>query len=229
MSYRSNSNTYIAVIGDIINSKKIPNRNEVQNKLKAILKQINQKYGDDIESNFMITLGDEFQGLLNSGKNLIKIISEIEFAMFPIKIRFGIGIGAIETEINKEMPFGADGPAYHNARQMIEELKSRDKKYEANHSNIMICSQGNNAQADTLLNTILSLCSAIKAKWTPRQIEIISCYIESGKNQLRAAEKLGINQSSVNRSLNYSDFYTYEKAMDVVNSVLSEIKEQANV
>lgn len=229
MSYCFNFNPYIAVIGDIIKSRKIANRNEIQAKLKKTLQKINQKYNDDIASNFMITIGDEFQGLLKNGKNLIKIISEIEIAMLPIQIRFGIGIGKIDTEINKDMPLGADGPAYHNARQMIEELKSRDKKYETNHSNIMICSQGNHAQTDTLLNTILSLCSAIKSKWTPRQIEIISCYIDSDKNQYKAAENLGIRQSSVNKSLNNSNFYTYEKAMDTVSSVLSEIKEQKNV
>ncbi|MGB4438298.1 MAG: SatD family protein, partial [Sedimentibacter sp.] len=55
---------YIAIIGDIVNSKKIDNRNDVQIKLKSLLKRIDEKYTDDIASDFMITLGDEFQGLL---------------------------------------------------------------------------------------------------------------------------------------------------------------------
>lgn len=220
---------YIAVIGDIVKSKKIIDRNEVQNKLKTVLNKINKKYADEIASNFALTLGDEFQGLLKCGRNIIRIISEIEIAMLPIQLRFGIGIGRIDTEINREIPLGTDGPAYHNARNMIDELKRKEKKYETSYSNIMICSQGDNEQIDVLLNSILSLCSTLKRKWTSRQIEIISCYIASDRNQYKAAEKLGITQSSVNKALNNSNYYAYEKAIDIVSSALSEIKEKNDV
>lgn len=47
------------------------------------------------------------------------IISEMEIEMYPVKLRFGIGIGSIVTDINRELLLGADGPAYHNARKMI--------------------------------------------------------------------------------------------------------------
>ena len=68
---------YIAIIGDIVNSKKLDDRNAVQINLKSLLKRINEKYTEDIASNFMITLGDEFQGLLKCGNNVMNIISEI--------------------------------------------------------------------------------------------------------------------------------------------------------
>ncbi|MGB4438300.1 MAG: SatD family protein, partial [Sedimentibacter sp.] len=44
------SDPYIAIIGDIVNSKKIDNRNDVQIKLKSLLKRIDEKYTDDIAS-----------------------------------------------------------------------------------------------------------------------------------------------------------------------------------
>lgn len=229
MIYNFNFDPYVAVIGDIVKSKKIIDRYEIQNKLNTVLKKINEKYADEIASNFMITLGDEFQGLLKSGKNVIRIISEIEIELLPIQLRFGIGIGKIDTEIKRDIPLGADGPAYHNARKMINELKEKEKKYETNYSNIMICSQGDNKQIDMLLNSILSLCSTLKTNWTSRQTEIIRCYIESNKNQHKSAEKLGITQSSVNKALNKSNYYTYQNAIDIVSSTLSEIKEKNDV
>lgn len=229
MLFNFNFNPYVAVIGDIVNSKKIADRREVQNKLQAVLNKINEKYADEIASNFMVTLGDEFQGLLKCGKNAINIIAEIEAAMLPVKLRFGIGIGEIYTEINREIPLGTDGPAYHNARRIINELKEKEKKYETGQTNIMICSQGENEQTDEILNCILSLCSALKANWSQRQEEIINCYIESGKKQNKAAEKLGIVKSSINKSLNKANYYTYENAIEVVSSALSEIKGKDNV
>ena len=79
---------YIAIIGDIKSSKKLSDRKAVQDKLKRVLMKVNEKYDRDIASKFTITLGDEFQGLLCNGKNIIKIIFEIENCMWPIDIRF---------------------------------------------------------------------------------------------------------------------------------------------
>src|SRR5665647_1997112 len=114
---------YFVIIGDIIDSKKVIDRSLLQDKLNSILKKINECFEQEIASNFIITLGDEFQGVLLSSKNLLKIIDLIDFQLYPVKVRFGIGIGTISTKINKEMSLGADGPAYYNARKMINEIK----------------------------------------------------------------------------------------------------------
>jgi len=62
---------YFAIIGDIVESKKILNRNEAQEKLNHILKDINIEYERNIAAKFIITLGDEFQGLLSNPIHLL--------------------------------------------------------------------------------------------------------------------------------------------------------------
>lgn len=42
-------------------------------------------------------------------------------------------------------------------------------KYKRGDSNTMICSDENNIEIDELLNSILSVCTALKSKWTERQ------------------------------------------------------------
>jgi len=214
---------HIAIIGDIIQSKKLKSRNEIQNKLQGILKDINKKYSDDIASDFMITLGDEFQGLLSCGKNTMNIVSEIEVRMCPVKLRFGIGIGEITTDINRNMPLGADGPAYYNARRMIDKLKCIENKRRTSKSYIMIEADGDNSDTELLLNSILLLCSSINRKWSKRQREIIYDFITFGDNQVKTAERLGINQSSVYRGLSNGCYYAYQNAMSTVTKALSEI------
>ena len=216
---------FVAVIGDIVSSKKIQNRSHVQEKFKIILNNINETYKDDIASNFMITLGDEFQGLLNEGKNAIKIVSDIEIKMMPQKLRFGIGIGGITTTINPDYPLGADGPAYYNARNMIEELKKKENQYKENFSNIMISIDPKVTKHPNdfmLLNSLLSLCSLVKSQWTLRQIEIINSYLNNDENQYKTADKLEVVQSTVNRSLIKSNFYSYKKAIESISLYLSE-------
>lgn len=224
MFFFFDSRPYIAIIGDIVDSKKISNRFEIQTKLKNVLEDINTKYSNDIESKFMITLGDEFQGLLKGGNNVINIIEYIQIKMYPIHIRFGIGIGKIETEINNLIPFGADGSAYHTARKMIEKLKAAEKKNKSSNANIMISSDGDHSDLELLLNTILSLSTAIKQRWTDRQREVAFDCLLNGDNQREAAIRLDIGQPSVHKLLSKADYYSYKKAMDVVSQALSNIK-----
>ena len=213
-SYFSFFNEYIAIIGDIEQSKRILNREEVQDKLVLVLNDINAIYRDDIASKFMITLGDEFQGLLKDGENVLDIIDEIEMRMHPVKLRFGVGIGDINTKINFEMPLGADGPAYYCARGGIDKLKTEQKKKKNPQSQIMLVWDGEGEEMKTMIeyiNTILSLCATIKRRWTDRQREIILAYKEVEYNQLKAAVKLNIAQSSVNRALAKADYYVYKR------------------
>lgn len=217
-------NPYIAIIGDIKESKKITDRNHVQEKLKDVLENINKAYTNDISSKFIITLGDEFQGLLCSGTNVMNIISEIERKMYPVKIRFGVGVGEITTRINNEMAIGADGPGYYKARSAIEFLKENEKKKQANPADIRIEADEDNQAAEVMINTILSLMTVIKEDWTDRQREIIWDMLEHQDNQASAAKRLNIKQPSVQKSLANGKYYAYKAALDTIGKALGEIR-----
>jgi hypothetical protein len=217
------NNPYIAIIGDIKKSKEHEDRKSVQTKLKKTLNEINEKYSEDISAKFMITLGDEFQGLLCDGVNTMNIIEEIQREMHPVEIRFGVGIGSITTDINSEMAIGADGPGYYKARQAIDFLKENEQKNKINASDLRIEADGDNEATIIMLNTILSLLAIIKNNWTGRQREIIWDMIKHNDGQAKSAERLKIAQSSVQRGLNGGSFYAYKEALDVISNTLKEI------
>ena len=129
---------YYAIIGDIKRSKKIENRCEIQEKLKKILDNVNSIYNNDISAKFLITLGDEFQGLLEITAPILEIIKYIQSEIYPIKLRFGVGIGNVSTLINHEAAIGADGPAFYAAREMIEFLREQEKKLKKQAADIQI-------------------------------------------------------------------------------------------
>lgn len=214
---------YIALIGDIKSSKKIEERKKVQDKLKYTLDKINQDYKDDISSKFIITLGDEFQGLLKRGKNVIKIVEQIQLNMHPIAIRFGIGIGAVTTEINYDMSIGADGPTYYKAREAIEFLKENELKNKTYVSDIRVEVEEDTNQITDMINTILSLLTVLKENWTDRQREIILDFLKNQDSQKKTAKRLGIVQSTVQRGLKGGNYYTYKEAIDTLNNVFSNI------
>lgn len=214
---------YTAMVGDMVRSKTLQDRKAVQEKLNAVLCGINVKYAGDIASKFMITLGDEFQGLLRSGTHAAEIAERIEREMHPVKIRFGIGVGEIATDINASMPLGADGSAYYNAREMINELKATEKRKMESKLNMKIAIE-DHPDISELINAVFSLNTALKAKWTDRQREIINAYLQNSRTQSEVAKELSINQSTVQKALSSSDFYTYQGAVDAVTKVLSGIK-----
>ena len=213
---------YVASIGDLVDSKRILNRKTVQQKLKQALTNINEKYAPDIAAKFTITLGDEFQGLLNNKSKIIQIINELEIAMLPNETRFGIGIGDISTEIIFDNSSEIDGSAYHRARKMIETIEQRKSQYPKIDSHIMICTNDTPSSIDDLINSTFTVCTALKSKWTERQKEIIQAYFVNEQNQYKTASALGIGQPSVNKALNNAKFYAYLSAIKTVNSFLNQ-------
>lgn len=224
MFFSLHSSPYIAIIGDIKDSRKIASRDDVQEKLKKTLNDINTKHIRHIASKFTITLGDEFQGLLHNGENTIAIITEIEMKMFPLRIRFGIGIGEITTEINRELAIGADGPGYHKAREAIEYIKQNEKRKQASETDIRLKISGERQETVDLINTVLSLMTTIKHSWSERQRQTIWDMLEHQDSQTNAAKRLGIRQSSVQKNLANGNYYTYKEAMNIVEKALGEIR-----
>ena len=213
---------YLAVIGDIKKSRDLKNRNEIQKRIKETLNDINMKYTEDIASKFLITLGDEFQGLLRTGKNVLKIVTEIKMRLYPVKLRFGLGIGKITTDINYEMALGADGPGYYCAREAIDILKEKEHGKRVVPADICIKMEVCKEDRELLINTVFELLKTVEDGWTVRQREIIWDMLKNQDGQQRTADRLGITQSTVQKMLAAGTYYTYERALENVEKVLEE-------
>jgi len=221
---------YCAIIGDMIGSKKLKDRSTVQNKLADVLDAINQDYYKDIQSKFLITIGDEFQGLLYASGDFLSIIKRIKIEMYPTKLRFGVGVGDISTEIRNIFAIGADGDAYYSAREAINFLKKQEGEKEALFSDISIkISSGKlsfglqthqGVDVD-IINTTLSACSFIEKKWGAKQMEVIRLK-EKGLTQMEIAKKVDIKQSSVHRRLDAAGYYTYIKCLEQVKEYIAK-------
>lgn len=214
---------YIAIIGDIKDSRKLEHRGKTQQKFTRTLERLNQVYQKDLAAKFTVSMGDAFQGLLKDASHLMVMLFELELDLAPIELRIGIGLGDIETEINPENSLLNDGSCYHRARAMIEWIEKSEKQYEQRHSNILLSTGGQAVHYEKLINTIFSLESVIKTKWTERQKEIIRTYLANEKNQYMTAKALNIGQSSVNKALKSTDFYTFNHSLDTLQNVLNEL------
>lgn len=224
MFFFFDDNPYVAIIGDIIHSKEIEDRRTVQKQLKELLDEVNIEFSKDITSKFTITLGDEFQGLLSNGMNVMRIIQLIEQRMYPIRIRFGIGIGSITTDIDANMAIGADGPGYYKARDAIEYLKKQEKKRMISSSDVRFEVDSDNQGTTILLNTIADLMFTIKSSWSKRQRQVIWDLLIHQDSQKEVANRLKIAQPTVNKILTAGNYYVYKQALDTIGMAMEEIK-----
>ncbi|WP_054742557.1 SatD family protein [Cellulosilyticum ruminicola] len=118
---------YITMIFDI-NSRAYPDRTALQYLLIDLLKRCNTQFAEMLAAPFIITLGDEWQGLLKPDMNYLQIIDFFKFNL-PRDISFytGVGIGPI-TISNFELTVNQlDGPAFHLAREAL--LYAKRKKH----------------------------------------------------------------------------------------------------
>lgn len=210
---------YYAIIGDLVASRSYENRFHVQEKLKDVLNEINREYPNEIRADFLITLGDEFQGLLTQPLHLFPIIDKIRFSMYPVRIRIGIGIGDINTQINRSQAIGADGPAYYHARKMIEEIRKDEISQQKKLQDIKVASQQKDEYLE-LINSNLSLCSCLENSWTQKQFETIALILYKNITQKEVAKKLGISASSIQRRLNSAYYFNYKFARELIGKAL---------
>lgn len=189
---------YLAMIGDIIGSRKLSDRNEAQLKLQEVLDLVNEKYGEYILSNFTITIGDEMQGLLKPNAPVYDILVNILEENYPVKIRFGLGLGRLTTDnINREMSIGMDGPAFYLAREAIEKAH-KQKGY-----SIVFKSEIHDSTKEEEINVTLGLLSIIRNLWNERFLSIIKL-LRVGMKQKDIADELGVSQPYISELVNKS-------------------------
>jgi predicted DNA-binding protein YlxM (UPF0122 family) len=201
----------IALIGDIVSSRKIKNRSEVQSKLETLFGKLNKK-NIALASPFTITLGDEFQALYYKADNIFKDIWLILTVLYPEKVKFSIGIGNLSTKLNKIQSIGMDGSAFHNARQGLNELKKLPFL-------INIIADSNNL---ALEKQSLFLISHMLKKWKQTRLTILNLLYE-GYSTKEISRKLKISEQAVYKNINAGELDTIIKIVTEISNRLNEI------
>lgn len=173
----------VALIADIVASKQIKDRKTVQELLGSILESVNKQFKDTISSNLTITLGDEFQGIVDSMETAFLIIDLVTLALDletkketgeGVALRWGIGIGRLSTPIkNRKVSIGTDGPAYWYAREAIEDVHQYNDYGQLNEK--LATGQSD----DTYFNSVIRLQNVIRNDWTQSQKETAYAILKS--------------------------------------------------
>lgn len=215
---------YIAFIGDIIQSKQVADRLELQESINKSFETIHNQYPDLIQSKFTLTLGDEFQALLTPSEGIFKLLDHLEM-LIPVSFRFGLGYGSLTTDFDKEVSIGADGPAYWYAREAINII--HDQNWSGKTKGYVVTKDD---KFDRTINNLLLLSDTLKDEWTDLQRktfeQMLSKEIYTDDfNQKEFADALGISASSLSKRLNTGNIKIYLHSRNTMGYLLEEFDE----
>jgi hypothetical protein len=204
---------YIAVIADMVRSRDVPaaRRRLLQKRFTGLVAILNQEYRKAIAAGFVITLGDEFQGLLNSAALIPDLVWRLEQDFPERELRVGIGLGTLNTPIQK-VALNIDGPALHAAREAIEQAK-RTKTLGGVFRGF--------SELDDILNGIARLLWFHRSHWTDSQRKIATL-LRQGMSQKEAAKKLRIKKQVVSRQALASGSSPYIAAENAWRMILQK-------
>lgn len=190
-------------MGDIISSGK-SDPIILQEEFSKLIGKVNNEFKKRIKSPLTITLGDEFQGVIDDLNTSIEIIVSIEEQKweldYPIYLRYSLGFGEISTPLNQKIAHGMLGPGLTEVREALTDLKKDNER---------IVLLGKIDQSETI-SIVLSLFLEKHGEWAWKDKEIISGYLK-GKNYNQVAGILHRDSSSMWRKFKSLGFDSYEK------------------
>lgn len=186
-----NGKKYLVTIGDVISSRKVKKRNDLQNMLLDVFNDLNiPEQKNHLISPYTITLGDEFQAVYQKADRLFLDSICILEKTFPQKIRFSFGIGEISTDINQEQSIGMDGSAFYFAREGIVNLKEQRGNYKFNIRGL------EDPELEILFNNTLYIFSNLLEGWNKNRYYILRNTME-GKAVKEIAKELKLTDTAV--------------------------------
>lgn len=207
---------YYLLLCDVINSRKIRNREEFQDELIELLDETNQEFKDDIYAHFKILKGiDEFGGVLKRPSKIYKIIKKINENILPKKVRFVLAKGAIDVALDEKDVEYMDGPVFHRANELMEDLKESKFYFELKI--------GDELMESAIFGQINALM-LIKNDWTKKQLSVIKKYKKLG-SQNNVANEMGITPQAISKSLDRSNYKKIKKIEKRLNLQFERLEE----
>ncbi len=199
---------YVAVIGDVVESRTLSagTRAQLQDELRDFLATLNHGCADAIQAAFVITTGDEFQGLLKDASIVPDIVWAADVHLERAPLRYGIGYGELYTPL-EPAAIGMDGPVFHHAREAVTRARKRGWRGGVY--------AGFGEWQDRVLNGLARLLERHGARLTAKQREVANL-LRDGLEQGEIADRLGVTRQAISdhvRAMGWEAFAEGEEAL----------------
>jgi len=207
------ANGYIAVIGDMVASRELTpaQRRETQKRFTKFIHLLNEQFASALLAKFIITVGDEFQGLIANRGILPDLVWEVATGFLSRELRLGFGYGRLDTPVG-EYAINVDGPALHHARDAINDAKKR--------SELGGVFRGFGGSFDLVLNGVSRLLEFHREQRTEQQLRVIGM-LRQGLPQVKIAENLKLSPQAISDHVRAAGWDSYRQGERALSAAMS--------
>lgn len=207
--FGKNDELFAALIGDVVESRRHPDRARLQRELTDAITCANRETGEVLAAPFSLTAGDEIQALFRDPADVVDAAVAITDAVLPARIVYGLGFGALETDLGPD-PALLDGPCFHRAREALAEARRQGS---------WLVARGLGDPDDAVLSALFRLLGEIRSGWTELQAKHVASARERPQKQV--AEALGKAESTVSESLKAAGFQAVLAGEEAARTLLA--------
>ena len=192
----------IAVLADIVGSRKLDDRTAAQRILDDTIAQVEGEL-PLAQQTLTPTVGDEQQGLYRTLEDAMVSLLMIQLRLPDgIAFRFGIGVGAVSAvdSVHGEL---ADGPGWYAARAAIETVHAREGRAVPRTRTWIVGAPGQDEVMESTIaasNAYLLVRDELVGAMNERERRLTYGRLV-GRSQHELAAEEGISQPSVSKSL----------------------------
>ena len=189
-----NKKKYLVVLTDIVDSRKITNRQAFRRVLNRAILRVNRMYVHAFIAPIKIQKGiDELAMVIKPQyqHTIYTIINELNNTVAPVDMRYAIVRGKIDTGFTQHDVSKMDGDAFHKAAAGIALLKENE---------LTIYIKTDNTYFDTHFQAQANLLQILKNTWTIKQRKIYTLYKQLN-NQHKVAQKMNVSQQTISKVL----------------------------
>lgn len=190
------SSQKIALIGDLVASRRAGPREEVHARLLAALDRVNADQPAAVP--LRVTVGDEYQGVYDDLGSALRATLRLRLALLPhVDARHGVGRGTIS--VLTQEPRVEDGPAWWAARAAIETVGAEERRAALRGlRTAYVVADGAGGPDQAAVNAALVLRDQLLHAAGPESLSVLAGML-AGMSQKDIAADLGVTASAVSQ------------------------------
>ncbi|MGH9380181.1 MAG: SatD family protein [Thermoanaerobaculia bacterium] len=211
---RNGEPTWLALLADLVGSRRVADRGKVQGRLVAAVDALNARHETELAAPLAVSRGDEVQGLFaaspQSRAAAVSVVVALADALHPVEWRCGLGWGGLTTPLGPQV-VRLDGPAFHRARAALERAQAEGR---------WLAAEGLGSATERPLEGLFALMQAARRRWTDRQLE----FIRAARDLLQkdVAAHFEVSPSTVSESLKAAGYGAVLEGEAAAETLLSQ-------
>jgi hypothetical protein len=186
------------VIGDVIASRRAPDRTLLHERLTEVLHEVNALFAGDLR----LTVGDEFQGAFPDPGAALRATLAIRVRLLPdYDVRHGVGVGEVQQLDARDRI--EDGPGWWTARSAIDAAREAERRPPTRTlRTVYRRADGAPGPDPAAVNAALLGRDALVGRLDARGVSVLRGLLD-GRTQREIAEEQGVSTSAISQRVRH--------------------------